>query len=120
VTEGTPDRRQNVRFEVVGELWGSLATTVAVRVRNVSQGGMLVESPRPLPGGVAYQVRVTSGGTALMVPARICHTRDGDGAASSYLVGFEFFDVPDEAARWFAGLAARERPAGRAEPGMPT
>jgi len=70
VTEGTSDRRQRVRFEVVGELWGSLATTVVVRVRNVSQGGMLVESPRPLPGGVACRIRVTSGGTALMVPAR--------------------------------------------------
>jgi hypothetical protein len=59
---------------------------------------------------LAYQVRVTSGGAALVVPARICHTRDGDGAAPSYLVGFEFFDVPDEAARWFAGLAAPSCP----------
>ena len=43
------DRRVRPRFEIVGQLWGTMETVVAMTLCNVGYGGALVESDVPLP-----------------------------------------------------------------------
>ena len=43
------DRRVRPRFDIVGDLWGTLETVLRLPVRNVSRGGAMIHSHVPLP-----------------------------------------------------------------------
>ena len=47
------DRRGRPRFEIVGELWGTLDTALSMPLLNVGRGGALVRSTVPLPRAAA-------------------------------------------------------------------
>jgi len=113
VSQRAPDRRRDVRFEVVGALWGTLVTSVCVRVCDVSGGGLLVESPRELPLGSGYQVRIAVGRASVHVPVRVCHCRCLEAAegGARFLVGLDFVHVPPEAAEWLDELRREAGPA---------
>jgi hypothetical protein len=86
------DRRAKPRFEIVGELWGTLETTVSLVVQNLGRGGALVESPLPLAAESVHWVRATADGQPHLVQMRVRHStrsRGGDGPPR-FLVGVEF------------------------------
>jgi hypothetical protein len=83
------DRRGALRFEVIGHMRASATLDVPVTVRNVGQGGALVEAPWPLPEKSVHSVRVQQGATFATLDARVCHVRRVAGA-STYLIGLEF------------------------------
>ena len=92
------DRRGRPRFEIVGELWGTLDTVIAMPLRNIGRGGALVESAVSLPALAVHHVAVNCGGeqTSASVRVRVRHVRstigvDGD---DCYLIGFEFLSMP--------------------------
>lgn len=93
---GKQDRRGAARYETLAPLWGALGVSQELRLRNLSAGGVLVESPHPVPEDTVHRVSLpfVSGGRE--VRARVCHVRRemrADGA-STYLVGMEFVAAP--------------------------
>jgi PilZ domain len=93
---GKEDRRGAARYETAAPLWGALGLSQELRLRNLSAGGLLVESPHPVPADTVHRVALpfVSGGQELR--ARVCHVRRetrADGS-STYLVGMEFVAAP--------------------------
>lgn len=93
------DRRTAIRFEIVGELWGTLQVAQAFRVLNVGEGGMLIASPVPLSVGARYEAQITVDRQARTVPVRVTRVRPVAPAASACTVGVEFLDLPADLRR---------------------
>jgi len=100
------DRRVATRFEIVGELWGSVLALEPLRVCNLAPGGALVESLAPLPVGSVQPIRLAQGAQTAEVRAAVrhlspVHQQDG---GQRYRVGLEFLDVNERAAQWIGAL----------------
>lgn len=94
------DRRRSTRFEIVGELWGSLQVLEPLRVCNLGREGALIESAAPLPVGSNQPVRLLRGTEITEIRASVRHLSavPGEGGGLRYRVGLEFLGVGDEAA----------------------
>jgi PilZ domain len=93
------DRRSDLRFEIIGQLWGSLETVEPLPLRNVSRGGALVESRLPLLADSVQGVRLVFQGRASDLQARVRHVTpivDPEGG-ERFLIGFEFVAIGEEA-----------------------
>jgi hypothetical protein len=89
------DRRARPRFEIVGQLWGTMETVIGMTLRNVGHGGALVESDVPLPSNTEHHVTVTCDGVHSPMQVRVRHvakTRSADGRLA-YLIGLEFLNL---------------------------
>lgn len=93
ITSREADRRHALRFEVIGQMRATVAVDEPLRIRNMGQGGVLVEAPWPLTERSVHTVRVQQGLTFATVDARVCHVRPLDGEAA-YLIGLEFLGDP--------------------------
>src|SRR6266567_4211412 len=92
---GTADRRVRPRFEIVGQLWGTMETVVGMRLRNVGHGGALVESDVLLPSNSEHHVTVSCDGVHSPMQVRVRHVakaQDADGRLA-YLIGLEFLTL---------------------------
>jgi PilZ domain-containing protein len=67
------DRRHGMRFEVLGTLPARVATLQRLTVLNVSCGGLLVESPFPLPESVEA-IQLSTRHAVLELRARVLRT----------------------------------------------
>jgi len=83
------DRRASLRFEIVGRLRGSLATTQRVRLHDIGPGGALVELPFPPAVDSEHRVQVDVDGQTTDVDARVRHVRPAF-ETGRFLVGLEF------------------------------
>ena len=86
------DRRIRPRFDIVGDLWGSLETVIRLPLRNVSRGGALIHSHVPLPSQSVHRLAFNSDGQDVSVPVRVSHvdqqvSADGE---RTFLIGVEF------------------------------
>src|SRR5512136_2179667 len=93
------DRRGDLRFEIIGQLWGSLETVEPLPLRNVGRGGALVESRLPLASESVHGVRLAYDAHTTTIQARVCHVTpivNPDGM-ERYLIGLEFLE-PEAAA----------------------
>src|SRR5262245_53584127 len=90
------DRRNRVRYEIVGQLWGSLETFEPMEVHNLSQGGALVETRLPLNADSVQRLRLTAQEQTLDLQARVAHVsqRQDVTAPENYLVGVQFLSLP--------------------------
>jgi hypothetical protein len=87
------DRRTDLRFEIIGQLWGSLETVEHLPLRNLARGGALVESRAPLNPETVRAVRLAFGDQINDIQARVRHvTSEIDGTGERYLVGLEFIE----------------------------
>ena len=89
------DRRIRPRFDIVGDLWGSLETVLRLPLKNVSRGGALIHSHVPLPPQSVHRIALHAGGQELSVPVRVSHvdaqvSADGE---QTYLIGVEFISA---------------------------
>jgi hypothetical protein len=105
------DRRVATRFEIVGELWGSVQALEPVHVCNCSLGGALVESLAPLPVGSVQALRISQGTETAEVRAAVrhlspIHLQDG---SRRYRAGLEFVDLDERAAGWIDGFINEHR-----------
>ena len=87
------DRRLKSRFEIVGDLWGSMEATATLVVRNLGSRGALLESPVALAPDSLHWVNAIIDGEAQPMRFRVRHARDSASAAGSYLIGVEFVVV---------------------------
>lgn len=100
------DRRLQPRFEVVGDLWGTLEIMCPLPVLDISAGGALIASDRPWQVGSVHAISVANG--AEVGEARVCvrHVRSAPESANGFLIGVAFLNVSpalaDEIARWVA------------------
>ncbi len=95
------DRRRSPRIELLGQLHGRVVPyDVSVTVRNVSLGGLSLESPFPFPLGASHDFRLMLGddstvrlrGTILRCDAE----RASDGS-TYFITGVRFVEeVPDD------------------------
>ncbi len=90
------DRRVRARFDIVGDLWGTLEAVLHLPLRNLSRGGALIDSHVPLPPQSVHRLAIQFDGEDLSLPVRVSHvtprlSADGE---RTYLVGVEFLAVP--------------------------
>jgi PilZ domain len=89
------DRRIRPRFDIVGDLWGTLETVLHLPLRNVSRGGALIHSHVALPSESMHRLTFNADGQNLSVPVRVSHvdpqvSADGE---QTYLIGVEFLSA---------------------------
>jgi PilZ domain len=92
------DRRAKPRFEIVGDLWGSVDTSISLKLRNLGRAGALLESPLPLKQDSVHRVTAVAAGVPYQVQMRVRHTLPAatHAAGSRYLIGVEFLQLsPD-------------------------
>ena len=105
------DRRVGTRFEIVGELWGSVQALEPLHVHNLSLGGALVESLAPLPVGTVQPIRMSRGTETAEVRAAVRHLSPIhlQGGGNRYRVGLEFVEVDEQAAGWIGSFIEEHR-----------
>lgn len=94
------DRRRSPRIELLGQVQGTNVTHgQAVCVREISLGGMAIETPMPFDVGTVHAFRLTLGDDSTVeLVGRVMHSRrvEADGDALSYLTGIQFVDDESE------------------------
>jgi len=109
------DRRGRPRFEIVGDLWGTLDTAVAMLLRDIGRGGALVQSALPLPERSVHNVAVSGGGAQTPASVRVQHVRPAlaEDGRPCFLIGLEFLSVPPglsaQIERWLAAGPGTDR-----------
>jgi hypothetical protein len=97
------DRRRSPRIEILGRLHGyTVAFDVPVAVREISLGGMTVQTGLALEEGAVHEFLLTLGdGSVVQLSGRVLHTRRGPDPAEghgAYISGIQFVeDEPDAA-----------------------
>jgi len=92
----TTERRRSARIEILNRIHGHVtAFDVFVTVRDISLGGMSVETAFSFPEGVVHEFRLTMGDQPqAIIHGRVLrcreHTRSDGGRI--YLSGIEFID----------------------------
>jgi PilZ domain len=111
------DRRIRPRFDIVGDLWGTLETVLRLPLKNVSRGGALIHSHVPLPFQSVHRLALHSDGQDLSEPVRVSHvdTQVSADGERTYLIGVEFLSAQpallELIERWLAA-GQREAPGG--------
>jgi PilZ domain len=88
------DRRTKPRFEIIGDLWGSVDVSASLAVVNLGRGGALLESPVPFVPESVHAVVAVTHEESHKVTVRVRHsTGDDRQGQRRYLVGVEFIDM---------------------------
>ena len=107
------DRRNRPRYDIVGELWGTLETVVLIPLMNVAPGGVLVESRVPLPPSSLHRLVFAWNGEN--VPAQVCvrHVRPSTTSLGEkcFLIGLEFVSMQPALAEQISQMMAVARTA---------
>jgi hypothetical protein len=102
------DRRKGPRFDLVGELWGSLDVSSSLPIVNLAAGGALLQSAAPLPRGSVHSVLAVTADESHEVTVRVRHSLEGDDQGHvCYLIGVEFVDVSPALAEFLDRQLAR-------------
>ncbi len=89
------DCRSRPRYDVVGDLWGTLETVLRLPLRNVGAGGALIESHVALPAESIHRLTFSYGGQDASTQVRIRYVKptiSGEGERT-FLMGVEFLSV---------------------------
>src|SRR6188508_2196513 len=102
------DRRAAVRFDLGGQVWGTVETKDPLTIRNIGRGGLLVESMRPLRVDSMHQMHLVLHADESIVQGKVRHVTGIRDALPRlrYLIGFEFVDVPAPTLDWIDQLVA--------------
>lgn len=95
---GPADRRRSARVEVLGRIQGQVvALDVPIQVREISLGGMSVETPEAFAVGSVNVFMLTLGdGAGIDVAGRIVYCRPSADATRRFFVsGVQFLDQGD-------------------------
>jgi len=102
----SPSRRFTTRVETNGEVWVYWQCGMRVdvsRVRNVSAGGMFLESEKPLPKGQTANLHFLVQEGSIRADAEVRRSMPGEG------LGLKFVAVEKECGPHLAELLARLR-----------
>jgi hypothetical protein len=89
------DRRIRPRYDVVGDLWGTLETVLPLTLKNVGPGGALLESHVPLAAESVHRLTFSWSGHERPARVRVRHVAPAISPAgqSYYAIGVEFVGV---------------------------
>jgi len=89
---GMGDRRQKPRFDVVGQLSGTLDAAVSMALRDVGRGGAQVESVVQLAAGSLHRATFSCDGIEAAVQVCVRHVKPvlSSSGEQRYLIGVEF------------------------------
>ena len=92
------DKRDSERVEFLGALHGEVMVFQPSAIRQMSHGGMQVETSFPLQLDSLHDFRLTLGNRSVVVKGRIAHSRisDVDQDVITYRSGVEFIEPPRE------------------------
>ncbi len=113
------ERRAQPRVTVSGELRGTVKSSIDVRVLDLSEGGMRVQSTTGLSPGAECTLTLETGGGPIRVRARVLRSRASmtDGRMS-YSSGLRFADDPDTSHRVRELVGAFREDAGDGTPAL--
>ena len=88
------DRRKQPRFEIVGQLWGTMETVLRLPILNVGLKGALLESHAPLPVDSVHHLVWDAEGyeTSAKVKVRRIQRVGGLAGEPCFVIGVEFID----------------------------
>ena len=106
------ERRQAPRVDILGRLHGRVvALDLPVTVREISLGGLSLETPFSFQVGTLHHFTLTLGdGSTVLMAGRVVHSRSiaPPNGAAAYLTGIQFEDAPaDEGPGAVADLLER-------------
>jgi hypothetical protein len=89
------DRRGKPRYDIVGELSGTLETVLRLPMQDISSGGALIQSHMRLPPESIHTLTLTFEGQDFSTPVKVRHVREATFADGerSFLIGLEFLSV---------------------------
>jgi len=87
------DRRGRPRFEIIGDLWGSLDVAATLTLVNLGFGGALLASPLRFPPESVHSMLAIADDETHTITARVRHCSPSTAAGGGYLVGVEFLNV---------------------------
>ena len=94
------NKRDSERVELLGALHGEVMVFQPTAVRQMSHGGMRVETAFPLQLDSLHEFRLTLGDRSVVVKGRVAHSRisDVDQDIITYRTGVEFIELSDRVA----------------------
>ena len=107
------DKRDSERVEFLGALHGEVMVFQPSAIRQMSHGGMQVETSFPLQLDSLHDFRLTLGDRSVVVKGRIAHSRisDVDQDIITYRTGVEFIEPSERVAAAIAAFRGRARQA---------
>ena len=95
------DKRDSERVPILGELQGELMVFQPMLVRDLSLGGVTVETRFPLQIDSLHDVRLTLGRMSVVMKGRVVHSRisEVDQDVVTYRNGMEFVEVTERASK---------------------
>jgi PilZ domain len=107
------DRRRSPRIELLGRLQGhSVSLEVPIVVREISLGGMAIETSEHLPAGSIHEFRLTLGDDSVVeLLGRVMHSRNTalPDATPVFVTGVQFIDDHDDQAHTVSMSFASQR-----------
>src|SRR6187549_663341 len=93
------DKRDSERVEFLGALHGEVMVFQPAGIRQMSHGGMQVETSFPLQLDSIHDFRLSLGDRSVVVKGRIAHCHIGEltEVAALYRTGVEFVELSDHA-----------------------
>ena len=91
------EKRDAERVSILGELQGEIMVFEPMLVKEVSLGGVTLETPFPLQLNSLHDLRLELGGRSIVVKGRVVHSQisDVDQEIVTYRSGVEFAEVSD-------------------------
>ncbi|MBI4265003.1 MAG: PilZ domain-containing protein [Acidobacteria bacterium] len=91
------DKRDAERIPILGELQGEMMVFQPMLIKEVSRGGVTVETQFPLHLNSLHELRLTLGGKSVVLKGRVVHSRisDVDQDIVTYRSGMEFVDLSE-------------------------
>ena len=95
----TVDKRDSERLDLLGGLTGEVMVYQPTAIRQMSRGGMLVETTFPLQLDSLHDFRLALGDRSLVVKGRVIHSRisNVDRDQVRYRSGIEFIEMSGRA-----------------------
>jgi hypothetical protein len=102
------DKRDADRILILGELQGEMMLYQSMQVRDISKGGVTVDTRFPLHIDSLHDVRLTLGSTSVIVKGRVAHSRiaEVDQDIVTYRSGLEFVEPSQAVSDAIAGFLA--------------
>ena len=96
--------RDSERIELLGGLRGEVMVFQPMSIRQISKGGMQIETGFPLQLDSLHDFRLTLGGRSIVVKGRVAHSRitDVDQDIVTYRTGVEFIEPSEPVAEVIA------------------
>ncbi len=91
----TDDKRVGERVPILGELHGEVTVFQPIAIREISRGGIQIETSVPLQLNSLHQFRLMLGDRSVVVKGRVAHCRvsDVDDQGTTYRSGVEFIEL---------------------------